>query len=29
MTLSPNAVNGEKSAGLKDLGDLVIEHKKK
>jgi hypothetical protein len=29
MKLSPNAIKGEKTAGLKDLGELVIEHKKK
>ncbi|MCL2038472.1 type IV secretion system DNA-binding domain-containing protein [Candidatus Saccharibacteria bacterium] len=29
MKMSPNAVKGEKTASLKDLGELVIEHKKK
>ncbi|MDR0979796.1 MAG: type IV secretion system DNA-binding domain-containing protein [Candidatus Nomurabacteria bacterium] len=28
MKLSPNAVKGAQSAGLKDLGKLVVEHKK-
>lgn len=28
MKLSPNAIKGEKTAGLKDLGELVVEHKK-